>query len=104
MTYTVLRLLLFAAALGVGYVAGLRSWLLLLVAIVVAFAVSYVLLAKQKDAAASWIAERAERRRSGDEGLAKVIGEDAAAEDSAFDAGEPAGTEHPDGGRPTAER
>ncbi len=84
MTYTVLRLLLLAAAIGVGYAAGLRSWLLLLVAIVVAFAVSYLVLARQKDAAALWLAERAERRRSGDEGLGKVIDEDAAAEDSAF--------------------
>jgi hypothetical protein len=83
-TYTVLRLMIFAAALGVGYLAGLRSWLLLLVGIVVAFAVSYILLARHKDAAARWIAERAERRRSGDEGLGKVIDEDAAAEDSAF--------------------
>lgn len=99
MTYTVLRLLIFAAAFGVGYLAGLRSWLLLLVAIVVAFAVSYILLAKQKDAAALWIAARAERRRTGDEGLAKVIDEDAAAEDSVFDSDQPVGGRRPDGER-----
>lgn len=81
MIYTVLRLLLFAAALGVGYLVGLRSWLLLLVAVVVAFAVSYLVLAKQKDAAARWLAERAERRRAGREGMGRIIDEDAAAED-----------------------
>lgn len=81
MTYTVLRLLLFAAVVGVGYLVGLRGWLLLLVGIVVAFAVSYLVLAKQKDAAARWIAERAERRRTRQGGLGKVIDEDAAAED-----------------------
>ncbi|GAA1975567.1 hypothetical protein GCM10009718_09570 [Isoptericola halotolerans] len=85
MIYTVLRLLLFAVALGVGYLVGLRSWLLLLVAIVVAFGVAYLVLTKQKDAAARWLAERAERRRAGQEGLDRVIDEDAAAEDSAVD-------------------
>ncbi|MCK0118892.1 DUF4229 domain-containing protein [Isoptericola sp. S6320L] len=103
-TYTVLRLLVFAAALGAGYLVGLRSWLLLLVGIVVAFAVSYILLAKQKDAAARWMAERAERRRSGEEGLGKVIDEDAAAEDSAFDTDGRSGTAHPDADRSGNER
>jgi antibiotic biosynthesis monooxygenase (ABM) superfamily enzyme len=79
--YTLLRLLLFAAALGVGYLVGLRSWLLVLAAVVVAFAVAYLVLPKQKDAAARWLAERAERRRTGREGLSRIIDEDAAAED-----------------------
>ncbi|WP_407319058.1 DUF4229 domain-containing protein [Isoptericola halotolerans] len=79
--YTLLRLLLFAVALGGGYLVGLRSWLLVLVAVVVAFAVSYLVLPKQKDAAARWLAERAERRRAGQEGLGRIIDEDAAAED-----------------------
>ncbi|WP_402462162.1 DUF4229 domain-containing protein [Isoptericola aurantiacus] len=83
--YTVLRLVIFAGALGVGYLVGLRGLLLVLVGVVVAFAVAYLALPRQKDAAAVWIAERAQRRAQGKEGLNKVIDEDAAAEDAAVD-------------------
>jgi hypothetical protein len=96
-TYSALRLLLFAAALGVGYVAGVRGWLLAVVALVVSFAVSYLALPKQKDAAAAWLAARAERRAaergSTKETLESRIAEDAAAEDAVF--GDPA-TDRPD--------
>jgi len=63
--YTVWRILLFVAALGAGYLLGLRSWLLVLVAAVVAFAVSYLALAKPREAAAVWLAEKEQRRRDG---------------------------------------
>ncbi|MFD6177770.1 MULTISPECIES: DUF4229 domain-containing protein [unclassified Isoptericola] len=63
--YTVWRILLFVAALGAGYVLGLRSWLLVLVAAVVAFAVSYLALAKPREAAAVWLAEKEQRRKDG---------------------------------------
>ncbi|MFE6969034.1 DUF4229 domain-containing protein [Isoptericola sp. NPDC057653] len=63
--YTVWRILLFVAALGAGYVLGLRSWLLVLVAAVVAFAVSYLALAGPREAAAVWLAEKEQRRKDG---------------------------------------
>jgi hypothetical protein len=63
--YTVWRILLFVAALGAGYVLGLRSWLLVLVAAVVAFAVSYLALARPREAAAVWLAEKEQRRKDG---------------------------------------
>ena len=63
--YTVWRILLFVAALGAGYLLGLRSWLLVLVAAVVAFAVSYLALGGPRDAAARWLAEKVQRRKDG---------------------------------------
>ncbi|WP_041294752.1 DUF4229 domain-containing protein [Isoptericola variabilis] len=82
LVYTLLRLALFAAALAAGYLVGLRSWLLLLVALVVAFAVSYLALRRQRDAAALWLAQRAERRAAARE---RTVDEDAAYEDSVVD-------------------
>lgn len=64
MKYSAWRILLFVGALGAGYLLGLRSWLLLLVALIVAFAVSYLALSGPRDAAARWLAERAERRKA----------------------------------------
>ncbi|MCK9792716.1 DUF4229 domain-containing protein [Isoptericola sp. 4D.3] len=61
--YTVWRILLFVAALVLGYALGLGGWLLVLVAAVVAFAVSYLALSKPRDAAARWLAEKDQRRR-----------------------------------------
>jgi cell division protein FtsW (lipid II flippase) len=62
LTYTLLRLALFGAALGLLYLAGLRGWLLPIVAVVVALAVSYLTLRKPRDAATRWMAARADRR------------------------------------------
>ncbi|WP_166845475.1 DUF4229 domain-containing protein [Isoptericola sp. BMS4] len=84
--YTLWRILIFVAALVLGYLAGLGSWLLVLVAAVVAFAVSYLALRGPRDAASLWLAERAERRRAG-RGARDV---DAEFEDAAVD-GEPDG-------------
>ncbi|MBL0887471.1 DUF4229 domain-containing protein [Myceligenerans indicum] len=81
--YTVLRLALFAGALGLLYVAGLRSWLLVGVAAVAAFALSYVLLSGPRDAAATWLADRRERRRARQGG--SVADADAAHEDAVID-------------------
>ena len=61
--YSVLRILVFLAALGLGYVLGLRSWLLVLVAVVLAAAASYVFLRGPRDAAVTELASGAERRR-----------------------------------------
>ncbi len=82
LVYSLLRLGLFFAALVVGYVVGLRSWLLVLVALVVAFAVSYLALARQRDAAALWLARRSERRKAA---RTERVDEDAAYEDAVVD-------------------
>ncbi len=82
LVYSLLRLGLFVALLVVGYLAGLRSWLLLLVALVVAFSVSYLALRRQRDAAAVWLAERSARRQAAKE---QTVDEDAAYEDSVVD-------------------
>jgi hypothetical protein len=57
-TYSLLRLGLFALALVGLWLAGMGSWLLVVVATVVSFALSYVVLGRQRDAAARWLAER----------------------------------------------
>jgi len=85
--YTVWRILLFVAALGAGYLLGLRSWLLVLVAAVVAFAVSYLALARPREAAARWLAEREQRRKDG----SAARDADTDYEDSVVDRENPAG-------------
>jgi hypothetical protein len=82
--YTLWRVLLFVAVLGVGYLAGLRSWLLLVVAAVVALTVSYLALRRPRDAAARWLAERAERRKAAS-GTSRRVDEDTAYEDAVVD-------------------
>lgn len=85
MLYTLWRVLLFVALLGVGYLVGLRSWLLVVVAAVVALAVSYLTLRGPRDAAAAWLAERAERRKATGERFSRKIEDDAAYEDAVVD-------------------
>lgn len=66
LVYTLLRMALLVAALAALWAVGMRGWLWVLVATVVAFAVAYAALPGRRDAAARWLAERAqERRRSG---------------------------------------
>lgn len=86
--YSVLRLALFGACLGLLWWAGLRSWLVVIVAAFLAWGISYVLLAGPRDAAARQLAERAERRRAaGDRTvLGKRAQEDADVEDAADEA------------------
>jgi len=83
--YSVLRLGLFLAALVGLWLAGMGGWLLVLVAAVVAWAVSYAVLGRQRDAAALWIAERrgAERPRFSPGVEADAAAEDEASESSA---------------------
>jgi hypothetical protein len=85
--YSVLRLGLFALALVGLMLAGMGGWLLILVAALVAWAVSYALLGSRRDAAALWIAERraADRPRFGAGVEADAAAEDAAAADAAGD-------------------
>ena len=82
--YTLLRLALFGAALGLLYVAGLRGWLLPIVAVVVALAVSYLTLRTPRDAAARWMAGRADRRAA-ERAVFPKTDADAAHEDAQVD-------------------
>lgn len=82
LTYSLLRLLVFGVALGLGYLLGLRWWLLVLVAAVLAALASYAFLGRSRDAAAAALAERAARRGP----RAPRVDVDAEAEDAAVDA------------------
>ena len=84
MIYTLLRLALFGAALGLLYLVGLRGWLLPIVAVVVALAVSYLTLSRPRDAATRWMAGRAERRAA-ERAAAPKVDADAAHEDAQLD-------------------
>ncbi|BDZ41298.1 hypothetical protein GCM10025865_05970 [Paraoerskovia sediminicola] len=82
--YSVLRLLLFAVALGGLYLAGLRGWLLVVVAAAIALMVSYLALARPRDAASRYLAQKQEARSARTaRGAASDV--DAAAEDAAVD-------------------
>ncbi|MBO0899565.1 DUF4229 domain-containing protein [Cellulomonas sp. zg-ZUI222] len=61
-TYSLLRIALFLAATGVLWGVGMRSWLAPVIGAVIGFALSYVLLTRQRDAAARHLADRAARR------------------------------------------
>ncbi|MFI6425483.1 DUF4229 domain-containing protein [Promicromonospora sp. NPDC050880] len=82
--YTLLRLALFGVAFGGLYLAGLRGWLLPIVAVVVALTVSYLTLTGPRDAATRWIAARAERRAA-ERAAAPKVDVDAAHEDARLD-------------------
>ena len=79
--YSLLRLGLFALALVGLWLAGMGGWLLVLVAAVVAWALSYVLLGQWRDGAARWIADRRsdDRPRFSAQVLADADAEDAEA-------------------------
>lgn len=57
-SYTALRLAIFAAALGLLYLAGARGVLLIAIAAVVSAAISFVVLARQREAMAGSISRR----------------------------------------------
>lgn len=84
LTYTLLRLALFGATLGLLYLVGLRGWLLPTVAVVVALALSYLTLTKSRDAATRWIAARTDRR-SAERAVFPKADADAAHEDAQID-------------------
>jgi Zn-dependent protease with chaperone function len=58
LSYTALRLALFAVALGLLYLAGARGIILLGVAAIVSAALSYVILARKREAMADSISQR----------------------------------------------
>jgi len=84
--YSVLRLLLLAVALGALWLAGMRGWLLVLVAAVVALMLSYLTLNKPREAASRYLAARSEHRARTGERFSREIEDDAAVEDAAVDA------------------
>lgn len=84
-TYSVLRLALFGVALLGLWAAGMGGWLLVVVAAFVAWALSYVVLARPRDAAALWLAGRAARRRTSGARFSAAVESDAAAEDAEAD-------------------
>lgn len=91
--YTLLRVaLLLGAAVGL-YLLGMRGLLLAGVAIVLAALLSYLVLPRQRTAAAVYLAERAQRR--GRPTFAAAMEDDARVEDAAVD-----GSASPPGDRP----
>ncbi|GAA1655729.1 hypothetical protein GCM10009765_01160 [Fodinicola feengrottensis] len=62
--YTVGRILVFAASLGVLYLIGFRRWALVLVAIVVSMPLAYVLLRRQRASFAVGLERVLSRRRA----------------------------------------
>jgi Protein of unknown function (DUF4229) len=69
LSYTVLRLAIFAAALGILYLVGARGILLVGIAALVSAIISFTLLARQREAMAGSISDRITRVREGlDEG------------------------------------
>lgn len=60
--YTLLRFALFFAVLAVLWIAGARSWLLLLLAAVASFALSYVVLRGPREEVAARLAARSSNR------------------------------------------
>lgn len=63
LTYTVARLGLFAAAFGVVYLFGARSWVAVILAWLISGLASYVLLSKMRDKISASAVERMEKRR-----------------------------------------
>ncbi|MCL3863052.1 DUF4229 domain-containing protein [Actinotalea sp. K2] len=84
--YSLLRLGLLGLCLVGLALAGMGGWLLVLVAALLAWAISYAALTGPRDAAATWLAERAERRRAGGQRFSAGVEQDALAEDAEADA------------------
>lgn len=79
--YSMLRLVLVAAFVGLGYVLGLRGWLLYVLAVILAAAASYILLSGPRNAAVDQLASEVEKRRA-----RRSVDLDAEVEDAADDA------------------
>lgn len=83
-TYSLARLVLFVAVLGVVSLLGARQLMALLLAAVISLLLSYVLLRPLRDRAAEQLAARAQRRLA----TPRRPSEDEAIEDAAVDAAE----------------
>lgn len=86
LVYAVLRAALLVLVLVALWAVGFRWWLLVLLGVVIAWGLSYVLLTRQRDAAAAWLADRAQARRASGVRFSSAVESDAAAEDAAVDA------------------
>lgn len=71
--YTLARLALFTACAGLLYLAGFRSWFLVVLALLISALISLVLLRGQRAAFADWLAQRAAARREEKERLRAVL-------------------------------
>jgi hypothetical protein len=83
LTYNLLRLGLLVACLGLGWLAGLRSFLLIVVALLVSGVLSWFWLRPQREAMGRAVEQSVERSRH-------RIAARAAAEDATLDAPDPA--------------
>jgi hypothetical protein len=83
LTYTATRLGIFGGCVLLLWRFGMGGWLLAALAAVVAWAISYLLLPRQRAAAVRELAERDERRRAAGRRFSAGIDADAAAEDAA---------------------
>lgn len=88
--YSLLRLVILAAVLGALYLAGLRSWLLGLVAVAVAGLIAYLALPGARRSAAQSLADRDPARRPGASRTSGSGARDAADEDAEIETTRPA--------------
>lgn len=110
--YSLLRLGIFAVVLVILALAGMGSWLLVVVAALAAFFISYLTLNGPRTRAAEYLATRAEHRRSTGERFSRDIEDEAALEDAADDAArsgtatsdQSRGADQDDSGPQTSER
>ncbi|WP_029252109.1 DUF4229 domain-containing protein [Paraoerskovia marina] len=84
--YSLLRLAVFAGVLVALYAVGMRDWLLIVVAALAAFFVSYLALNGPRTRASEYLAARSEHRRATGEKFSREIEDEAAYEDAADDA------------------
>lgn len=107
--YSVLRLALIVVLGVLLYAVGVRDLLLPVLAIVLALMVSYLVLGKQREAAAVYLAGRKQNRDATGERFSPAVAADAAFEDGQVDtvvgnqtpADQPASDEPPAQGRPS---
>lgn len=90
LSYNLLRLVLLAACLGVGYLAGLRGLLLIIAALLVSGVLSWFLLARQRVSMGVAIERSVERGRA--RMAARTAAEDAYADELARRSDETAST------------
>ena len=81
--YTAARVLVFLVLAGLGWLAGLRGFLLVFVALLVSVPVSYFFLARQRDAFAAAVERRVTDRRARREDLRSQLRGDDQADDQA---------------------
>jgi hypothetical protein len=95
LTYTLGRLLLFVAALGLMYLAGARGLLQVGLALLISGIISFIVLSRLRDAMSGALTSRISSfRQRLDEG-ARVEDDEPAADDDPVSVGEPAPDAHP---------